>query len=91
MIRRFGGSTNPENQWPEEDMNTNGGDEEDRFERMEALIQRAMKRITTTGKQGGGGGGGKQSSSGMGSGMQSGSGGMGSNSAGSNDDDAGED
>jgi hypothetical protein len=76
MIRRFGGSTNPENQWPEEDMASGGGDEEDRFERMEQLIQRAMKRITK-GNDGGGGGGKAASSgmggSGMGSAMQSGS------------------
>jgi len=44
MIRRFGGSTSPEAQWPEEE---GAGDEEDRFDRMEKLIEKAMKRITS--------------------------------------------
>merc|ERR1712190_283469 len=63
MIRRFGGSTSPAAQWPEEDQA--GDDEEDRFERMERLIEKAMKRMTSSGgkKKGGGGG----SSSGQGS------------------------
>merc|ERR1719517_359424 len=39
MIRRFGGSTSPAAQWPEEDQA--GDDEEDRFERMERLIEKA--------------------------------------------------
>jgi len=43
MIRRFGGSTSPAMQWPEEDQA--GDDEDDRFERMEKLIEKAMKRI----------------------------------------------
>merc|ERR1719277_2371855 len=51
MIRRFGGSTSPAAQWPEED-NT-GDDEEDRFERLEKLIEKAMKRMTSS--KGGGG------------------------------------
>merc|ERR1711862_286347 len=52
-IRRFGGSTSPAMQWPEEDQA--GDDEEDRFDRMEKLIEKAMKRITQTRskKQGG--------------------------------------
>merc|ERR1712187_185957 len=45
MIRRFGGSTSPAAQWPEEDQA--GDDEEDRFERMERLIEKAMKRMTS--------------------------------------------
>jgi len=49
MIRRFGGSTSPAAQWPEED--TAGGDEEDRFERMEKLIEKAMKRMTSSKKK----------------------------------------
>merc|ERR1711920_292700 len=48
MIRRFGGSTSPAAQWPEED--TAGDDEEDRFERLEKLIEKAMKRMTSSGK-----------------------------------------
>merc|ERR1712190_490081 len=58
MIRRFGGSTSPAAQWPEEDQA--GDDEEDRFERMERLIEKAMKRMTSAGgkKKGGGAGGG---------------------------------
>jgi hypothetical protein len=43
MIRRFGGSTSVEMQWPEED---NDGDGEDRFERLEKLIQRTLQRVT---------------------------------------------
>merc|ERR550539_1276687 len=49
MIRRFGGSTSPTAQWPEEDGTV--GDEDDRFERMEKLIEKAMKRITSTKKK----------------------------------------
>merc|ERR1711879_631625 len=41
MIRRFGGSTSPTAQWPEEE--TEGADEEDRFERIEKLIEKAIK------------------------------------------------
>jgi len=44
MIRRFGGSTSPEIQWPEDDAD---GEGDDRFERMEKLIQRTLQRITT--------------------------------------------
>merc|ERR1712060_336690 len=57
MIRRVGGSTSPAAQWPEEDQA--GDDEEDRFERMERLIEKAMKRMTSTrggGKKKGGAG-----------------------------------
>merc|ERR1712226_140145 len=55
MIRRFGGSTSPMAQWPEEE--NAGDDEEDRFDRMEKLIEKAMKRMTTSkgGKKGPGG------------------------------------
>merc|ERR1712176_264948 len=64
MIRRFGGSTSPAAQWPEEDQA--GDDEEDRFERMERLIEKAMKRMTSSrgGKKKGGPG---ASSTGQGS------------------------
>jgi len=44
MIRRFGGSTSPAAQWPEEE---SAGDEEDRFDRMEKLIEKAMKRLAS--------------------------------------------
>merc|ERR1712217_134077 len=61
MIRRFGGSTSPAAQWPEEDQA--GDDEEDRFERMERLIEKAMKRMTSSrGKKKGAGAGGNTSS-----------------------------
>merc|ERR1711988_454467 len=62
MIKRFGGSTSVEMQWPVEQEGQ--GDEADRFERLESLIQKTLKRITK-------GGGGKR---GQGSAGQSGSG-----------------
>merc|ERR1712084_169006 len=65
MIRRFGGSTSPAAQWPEEDQA--GDDEEDRFERMERLIEKAMKRMTSAGGKKKGGGAGGSSSVGQGS------------------------
>merc|ERR1719454_2600778 len=52
MIKRFGGSTSVEMQWPVEQEGQ--GDEADRFERLENLIQKTLKRITK------GGAGGKQ-------------------------------
>merc|ERR1719375_1229778 len=51
MIRRFGGSTSPEIQWPEEETENDG---DDRFERMEKLITRAMERISKSGGHGNG-------------------------------------
>merc|ERR1712060_675491 len=48
MIRRFGGSTSPAAQWPEEEQA--GDDEEDRFDRMEKLIEKAMKRMSSGSK-----------------------------------------
>merc|ERR1719267_313262 len=63
MIKRFGGSTSVEMQWPAEQEGQ--GDEADRFERLENLIQKTLKRITK-----GGSGGGKR---GQGSAGQSGS------------------
>jgi len=63
MIKRFGGSTSPSIQWPEEET---GDDDTDKFERLEKLIQKAMARITKTGKGGKGNKGG--SSAGEGSG-----------------------
>merc|ERR1712185_458683 len=73
MIKRFGGSTSVEMQWPVEQEGQ--GDEADRFERLENLIQKTLKRITK------GSGGGKR---GQGSAGQSGS-----NSGENDDDDAG--
>merc|ERR1712146_879254 len=43
MIRRFGGSTSPEIQWPEDE---GEGEGDDKFDRMEKLIQRTLQRIT---------------------------------------------
>merc|ERR1712176_1510830 len=69
MIKRFGGSTSPSIQWPEED--TAGDDDSDKFERIEKLIQRAMQRLNTKG------GGGKKGGKGSSSAGMSGSGGDG--------------
>merc|ERR550532_896618 len=60
-IRRFGGSTSPAMQWPEED--NQGDDEEDRFDKIENLIQKAMKRLSSAG--------GKRRKGGQGSGQGS--------------------
>jgi hypothetical protein len=60
VIKRFGGSTSPEMQWPAED---NGVEEGDRFERLETLIRRAAERVTQTGTKRAAGG---QSSKGAG-------------------------
>jgi len=46
MIRRFGGSTSPLAQWPEEDVL--GEDVDDRMERMEKLLDKAMKRMSSS-------------------------------------------
>merc|ERR1711939_1127306 len=74
MIRRFGGSTSPEIQWPEDDVD---GEGDDKFERMEKLIQRALQRVTKGGGggrgRGGGGGTGTGTGTGTASGDQSGS------------------
>merc|ERR1719191_850080 len=78
MIKRFGGSTSPSIQWPEED--GQGDDDTDKFERLEKLIQKAMARITAIGGKKGGGRGG--SSAGEGSGSGGGGGGRGGSSAG---------
>merc|ERR1711897_89987 len=69
MIRRFGGSTSPSVQWPEEE--NAGDDEEDRFDRMEKLIEKAMKRMTS-GSKGGKKGSGQGSSMGQSSSDQGG-------------------
>jgi len=66
MIRRFGGSTSPLAQWPADE--NAGDDEEDRFEKIEKLIEKAMKRMTSTkgGKRGAG-----ESSTGVSGGLES--------------------
>merc|ERR1719293_424641 len=46
MIKRFGGSTSPSIQWPEDEQ---GDDDSDKFERLETLIKRAMERLTKSG------------------------------------------
>jgi hypothetical protein len=43
MIKRFGGSTSVEMQWPAEQ---EVGDETDKFERLEGLIQKSLKRLS---------------------------------------------
>merc|ERR1740138_1904182 len=63
LIKRFGGSTSVEMQWPVEQEGQ--GDEADRFERLENLIQKTLKRITKGGS--GGGRGGSRGGSGTGS------------------------
>jgi uncharacterized membrane protein YgcG len=59
IIKRYGGSTSPEMQWPDDQEGE--GDETERFERIEALIGKTMKRLT---KEGGGDRKGKAGSSG---------------------------
>merc|ERR1712187_813965 len=83
MIKRFGGSTSPSIQWPEDDQ---GEDEGDKFERLETLIKRAMDRLTKSGgkKKGGKGDSSAGASGGVtGSGEESGSG----NAAGGDEDE----
>jgi len=67
MIRRFGGSTSPEIQWPEDEAD---GEGEDKFERMEKLIQKTLQRVTKTAgharRKGGGGGTGTGTGTGTG-------------------------
>jgi hypothetical protein len=82
MIRRFGGSTSPLAQWPEED--AQGEDDDDRMERMERLIDKALKRMTSSkgGKRRG-----ASSSSGLGGGSSMG---QSAESGSSEHDDSGE-
>merc|ERR1719267_102994 len=68
MIKRFGGSTSVEMQWPAEAEGQ--GDEDDRFERLENPIQKTLKRITKSGS-GGRGKGGSSGQGGSGSGSMS--------------------
>jgi hypothetical protein len=67
LIRRFGGSTSVELQWPEDAEGE--GDENDRFDRLENLSQKTLKRITKSGGKKGAGGTGTMSGSGTGSGQ----------------------
>jgi len=76
-IRRFGGSTSPAMQWPEEDHDGDG--DNDRFDRLEKMLQRLFKARGGGGKRKGGAG-----SSGAGS-----SGGGNTGTAGSGEEDEG--
>merc|ERR1719384_1572457 len=51
MIRRFGGSTSMAAQWPEDA----GEDEDDQLDRIEKLVEKAIKRMDSRGKKGKGG------------------------------------
>jgi len=84
QIKRFGGSTSVEMQWPAEQEGQ--GDEDDRFDRMDNLIQKTLKRFT----KGGGGGKRGQGSSGH-SGSNSGGGSGAEGSGQSSEDSGGED
>lgn len=79
IIKRFGGSTAPSIQWPDEE---GVADEADRFERLENLIKKAMERFKKN--SGGGGGGGSKTGSGTRSGTHE-SGGSGGKSGGGSD------
>jgi len=83
MIRRYGGSTSQEAQWPE-DEEGDGGDD-DRFERMEKLIQRTLTRVTKGAKGSGMGSSGGGGSAGAGTGSGSGSAASDASGAGDND------
>jgi len=54
MIRRFGGTTSPLAQWPEEE---DRHAENDRFSHMERLLEKAIRRMAPKGKKGKGGSG----------------------------------
>merc|ERR1719265_2164898 len=79
MIKRFGGSTSPDSQWPADD--DDEGD--DKFEKLEKLIQRTMQRVT---QKGGRGHGGSAGGTGTGTGTGTGSG-SGDHSSGGGDED----
>merc|ERR1712100_284293 len=74
-IKRFGGSTSVEMQWPNEE-EAGDNDEDNRFEKIERLMQEALKRVTSTsgGGRGAGKGSGSMEHSGSGSGGQNRSG-----------------
>merc|ERR1712070_294755 len=75
-IKRFGGSTSMEIQWPAEE--ETGDNETDRFEKIERLMQQALKRVTAMSGGARGAGKGSGSGSGSGSGGQNRSGSSGS-------------
>jgi len=52
MIKRFGGSTSEDTQWPAEDAAGDENDESERFDRLEVIIQKTLKRITKGGSGG---------------------------------------
>merc|ERR1719356_862926 len=83
MIKRFGGSTSPSIQWPEDDQ---GDDDSDKFERLETLIKRAMDRMTKGGSKKRGGKG-DSSADISGSGEGSGEGGGGGSGEGEEEDE----
>jgi len=64
MIKRFGGSTAVEMQWPADDEGE--GDEADKFERLEGMIQKTLKRLAKGGKGKSGTGSNSKSGSGTG-------------------------
>jgi len=68
MIKRFGGSTSPDIQWPEDEAD---GDGEDRFDRMEKLIQKALQRVTKNASRSHKGHGGTGTGTGTGTGSAS--------------------
>jgi hypothetical protein len=70
MIKRFGGSTSPSMQWPEED--NQGTDQEDRIDKIEKMIEKVMKRtVATKGHRGAGGTSGTFTGTGTGTGTSS--------------------
>eukprot|EP00427_Karlodinium_veneficum_P067291 CAMPEP_0169319762 /NCGR_PEP_ID=MMETSP1017-20121227/8003_1 /TAXON_ID=342587 /ORGANISM="Karlodinium micrum, Strain CCMP2283" /LENGTH=298 /DNA_ID=CAMNT_0009414147 /DNA_START=376 /DNA_END=1272 /DNA_ORIENTATION=+ len=85
MIRRFGGSTSVEIQWPEDDQDADG---DDRFDRLEKLIQRTMQRVTKSGGGRGRSKGGGGSSSGQNSSLDKGNSGSGESGGSVAEDDA---
>eukprot|EP00929_Paragymnodinium_shiwhaense_P094509 TRINITY_DN5510_c0_g1_i6.p1 TRINITY_DN5510_c0_g1~~TRINITY_DN5510_c0_g1_i6.p1 ORF type:complete len:290 (+),score=69.45 TRINITY_DN5510_c0_g1_i6:28-870(+) len=79
QIKRYGGSTSPLIQWPEEE---NMDDDSDRFERIEGLIKKVLDQIAKkSSKSHGRRGGGGSSAGGNNSSMLSGSGNQGNSSA----------
>jgi len=85
MIRRFGGTTSPAAQWPEDDQAND--DEEDRFERIERLMEKAMKQVSRNKKTKQGGVGSSQGQSGTGQTESSSGKGDGARESGSDSDD----
>jgi len=86
-IKRFGGSTSPEIPWPANE--SSQLDDEDRFERVEKLMQALQKRVTSTSGSGGPGGKRKDAEKGFNSQLLT-SGGLTTSSGGaSNGEDAG--